>query len=94
VFIRTQYGKSFSQKGYNSWINASIRKAGIEDRTAHGIRSGMATIAADNGATEHQLMAMFGWLSEGEAMRYTQAADRKRLADSGSQLVKLERSAS
>ena len=93
AFLVTQHGATFSEKGYNSWINGTIRKAGIQDRTAHGIRSGMATIAADNGATMHQLMALFGWCSEREAMRYTQAADRKRLATSGSELVKLNRKA-
>jgi hypothetical protein len=35
---------------------------------------------AERGATDRQLMAMFGWESEKEATKYTKAANRKRLA--------------
>jgi integrase len=94
AFILTEYGKTFSQKGYGNWFNGKCRDAGLVDRTAHGIRGGAATIAANNGATVHQLMAMFGWVSESMAIRYTKAANRKRLADVGMPLIKLERNAS
>ena len=94
AFILTEYGKTFSQKGYGNWFNEQARKAGIVDRTAHGIRGGAATIAANNGASVHQLMAMFGWMSESMAMRYTKQADRKRLADTGMPLIRLEQNAS
>jgi integrase len=93
AFILTKWGKTFSQKGYGNWFNDKCRDAGLADRTAHGIRGGAATIAVNNGATVHQLMAMFGWLSEPMAIRYTKQADRKRLADTGMKLVKLERNA-
>ena len=39
-----------------------------------------ATIAAENGATEHQLMAIFGWASARQAAIYTRKANRTRLA--------------
>ena len=39
-----------------------------------------ATIAADNRATEHQLMAIFEWDSPKQAALYTRKANRKRLA--------------
>jgi len=89
AYILTEYGKTFSQKGYGTWFNDKCRKAGLLDRTAHGIRAGAATIAADNGATVHQLMSMFGWMSESMAIRYTKKANRKKLADSGMQLIRL-----
>jgi hypothetical protein len=38
-----------------------------------------ATILAERGATDRQLMAVFGWSSEKEATKYTAAANRKRL---------------
>jgi integrase len=90
AFVLTEYGKTFSQKGYGSWFNQKCRSAGLVNRTAHGIRGGAATIAANNGASVHQLMAMFGWLSESMAIRYTKAANRKKLADSGMPLIRLE----
>ena len=47
---------------------------------AHGLRKAGAVTAAENGATTKQLMAIFGWLSFEEAGRYTQAAEREKLA--------------
>lgn len=40
----------------------------------------MPEIAADNGATEHQLMAIFGWESPKQAALYTRKANRRKLA--------------
>jgi integrase len=93
AYILTEYGSTFSQKGYGTWFNDKCRKAGLVNRTAHGIRAGAATIAANNGASVHQLMSMFGWMSESMAIRYTRKADRKKLADTGMQLVRLEQKA-
>ena len=57
------------------------REAGLsEECTAHGLRKAGATIAAENGATEHQLMAVFGWASARQAAIYTKKANRTRLA--------------
>jgi hypothetical protein len=47
------------------------------DKSAHGLRKARA---ADNGATAHELMAIFGWSDIKEAEIYTRAANRKRLA--------------
>ena len=44
-------------------------------------------IAANNGATAHQLMAMFGWRDIKMAQVYTRAADQERLAASGMHLL-------
>lgn len=90
AFILTEFGKTFSEKGYSQWFAAKCRDAGLTDRTAHGIRSGAATIAANNGASVLQLMAMFGWCSESMAIRYTRQANRKALADAGMKLIRLE----
>lgn len=37
------------------------------------------TIAAEKGATEHELMTIFGWENLAEAERYTGKANRDRL---------------
>jgi hypothetical protein len=55
--------------------------------TAHGLRKAGAVIAAHNGATPHQLMAIFGWRTLKEAERYTKAADQKRIAASAMPLL-------
>ncbi|HCX66089.1 MAG TPA: recombinase XerC, partial [Rhodobiaceae bacterium] len=46
-----------------------------------------ATIAADNGATEHQLMAIYGWESPKQAALYTRKANRRKLAGDAMHLI-------
>jgi hypothetical protein len=44
------------------------------------LRKAGATIAAENGATDRQLMAMLDWTTLSQASGYVRAADKKRLA--------------
>ena len=67
----------------------ACKLAGINDKSAHGLRKAAATRAADNGAAAHELMAIFGWKDIKEAEMYTRNADRKRLAAKA--MAKLER---
>ena len=91
AYVLTEYGKTFaSDKSYNAWFNNKIREAGISDRTAHGIRSGAATMAADQGADVLALMAFFGWCSEAMALRYVREANKRKLADMVAPLIRLE----
>ena len=52
---------------------------------------GGATIAAENGATEHQLMAIYGWDSPKQAALYRRKANKKKLAATAMHLVEPER---
>jgi hypothetical protein len=52
-----------------------------------------ACIAAENGATEKQLMAIFGWQTMKEAVHYTKMANQKRLAASAMPLLSLDQTA-
>jgi integrase len=80
TFLVTQYGKSFTANGFGGWFRARCDEAGLPHCTAHGLRKAGAAIAAEQGATDRQLMALFDWSSEKQANVYTQAANRKRLA--------------
>ena len=51
------------------------------------MRKAGATIAANNGASAHQLMAIFGWDTIKEAEKYTAKADQRRLAESAMHLL-------
>ena len=53
-------------------------ESGVPGR-AHGLRKAGATIAAVNGATAHDLMAIYGWTKISQAETYTKAADRARI---------------
>ena len=56
------------------------REEGKKGYSAHGLRKASAIIAAESGATESELNAMFGWSGHQMAKLYTKNADRKKLA--------------
>lgn len=80
AFLVTESGKPFqSAASFGNWFGKVCRAAGVPGR-AHGLRKTGATIAADAGSSAHELMAMFGWKRLAEAERYTEAANRRRMA--------------
>jgi len=82
-FLRTSFGQPFTSAGFGKQFRKWARAAGVPG-TPHGLRKAAATLAAENGATEAQLNAMFGWADASqEARRYTRAANKKRLAAEG-----------
>jgi len=90
TFLVTEYGKPFSAEGFGNKFKDWCRQAGLEHCTSHGLRKAGATIAAENGATVHQLMAMYGWRSTQQAEVYTRAARQKKLAGDGMQFIRYE----
>lgn len=87
AFIVTEFGLPFTPNGFGNWFRKRCDEAGLPHCTAHGLRKAGAAIAAENGATERQLMAIFGWSTMKEAARYTKAARQKVLAASGMKLL-------
>jgi hypothetical protein len=79
----TELGKPFSDKGFGQWFRKRCDEAGLLQCTAHGLRKAGATIAAEEGATPHELKAMFGWMTLKQAEVYAKMAEQKRLAESG-----------
>ncbi|MGD9542422.1 MAG: tyrosine-type recombinase/integrase, partial [Methylocystis sp.] len=77
-WLETDFGKPFSDAGIGNKIRQWCDEAGLPHCTAHGLRKAGATIAAENGATAHQLMAIFGWKTLKQAEVYTKAAEQKR----------------
>ena len=67
-------------------------KAGLAQCNCHGLRKIGAVRAAEAGASEHELMAMFGWEDANMARVYTRKAAQKRLAASGAAKVNRSRS--
>ena len=87
TFLVTEYARPFTAKGFGAWFRARCDEADLPNCTAHGLRKAGATIAAENGATDRQLMALYDWTSAKQANVYTAAADRKRLASEAAKLV-------
>ena len=80
TFLVTDYGKPFTAAGFGNWFRQRCNDAGLKGLSAHGLRKAGATRAAENGASAHQLMAIFGWRAIRHAEGYTRGAERKRLA--------------
>jgi integrase len=93
TYLVTEYGKPFTATGFGNWFRARCDEAGLPHCSAHGLRKAGATIAAENGATDRQLMALYDWTSEKQANVYTAAANRKRLAGQAAQLLARDQSA-
>jgi integrase len=86
TFLVTAHGKPFTDAGFGNWFGDRCTEAGVPGR-AHGLRKAGATIAATNGATAHQLMAIFGWDTLKMAEAYTRKADQRRLAASAMHML-------
>ena len=81
-YVVSELGKPYaSARGFGSWFKRQCVMAGLAHCSAHGLRKAGATIAADNAAPAHALMAIFGWTTLSQAEVYTRAADWQRLAD-------------
>lgn len=87
TYVVTEFGKPFTSNGFGNRMRDWCDQAGLPHCSAHGLRKAGATIAAENGATEHELMAIFGWDSPKQAAIYTRNANRKRLAAGAMHLI-------
>jgi integrase len=87
IYLVTAFGKPFTAAGFGNKMRDWCDQAGLPNCSAHGLRKAGATIAAENGATEHQLMAIYGWESPKQAALYTKKANRKRLAGDAMPLI-------
>lgn len=72
-------GAAFTKESFGNEFSEAARQAGV-NKSAHGVRKIAATIAAENGATEKELDAIFGWTGGRMSAVYTRAANRARLA--------------
>jgi integrase len=88
TFLVNDWGRPFTDAGFGNWFRDRCVEAGVPGR-AHGLRKAGATIAANNGATSLQLMAIFGWDTLKEAERYTRGADQLRLAEAAMHLLEM-----
>jgi integrase len=89
TYIATRHGKPMTKESIGNLFKEKCVAAGLMNRSAHGLRKAAATVAAENGATEAELDAIFGWTDRRMASHYTKKANRKKLAYGG--VAKLER---
>lgn len=89
ALIATKRGRPFTKESFGIWFKKACVAAGVPG-SAHGLRKAGAVRAAEAGATEAQLNALFGW-REGsrESSTYTRKARRKVLANDAAKLLVL-----
>ncbi|WP_051448364.1 tyrosine-type recombinase/integrase [Bradyrhizobium sp. WSM1417] len=86
TFLETAHGKPHTTKGLGNWFCDRCVEAGVPGR-AHGLRKAGATMSAENGATPHQLMAIFGWKTLAQAELYTKAVQQQLMAGGAMSLL-------
>jgi integrase len=79
TFIAGANGRPLTKESFGNEFKTACKDAGVPG-SAHGVRKIAATTAANNGATEFELMAIFGWTDPKMASHYVKTANRKRLA--------------
>jgi integrase len=82
TFLLTDQGKPYTAAGFGNWFRDQCRAAGLHGCSAHGLRKAAARRLAEAGCSTHEIAAITGHASLKEVARYTEAADRKRLARS------------
>lgn len=86
AFIAGPTGRGLSKESFGNWFAEACVAAGVPGR-AHGLRKAGATRAANNGASESELEAIFGWRGGGMAALYTRKANREKLARKATSLL-------
>jgi integrase len=79
AFIAGERGLPMTKESFGNWFRDACREASCTG-SAHGLRKALATRLANQGATNFELEALFGWRGGGMASLYTRKADRTKLA--------------
>ena len=82
TFLVTHFGKAYTAAGFGNLFRELCDTAGCPNVSAHGLRKATARRLAEIGCTEHEIASITGHASIAEVQRYTEAANRKRLAQS------------
>lgn len=78
-FLSSQYGRPLTKESFGNIFRPWCTDAGVK-KSAHGLRKLAATAVANNGGSEQQLQALFGWTTNTMSAVYTRDANRQRQA--------------
>lgn len=86
--LSTQHGRPFSAKSLTGHMAIWTRKAGLPPGCViHGLRKTLGKMAAESGATAHQVMGVLGHRTLKQAELYTREANKRKLASEGLEKV-------
>jgi integrase len=91
TYLVTSFGKPFAAKGFGNAMRQWCDQARLRNCSSHGLRKAGATIAAENGASDLQLMAIFGWTRAEMATLYTRRANRRKFSQDAMPLMRPRR---
>lgn len=80
TFLMTNLGEPFTAAGFGNWFRDACDAAGLQGRSAHGLRKAAARRLAEAGCSALQIGAITGHKTLKEISRYTAAADQERMA--------------
>ncbi|MBX9740968.1 MAG: tyrosine-type recombinase/integrase [Beijerinckiaceae bacterium] len=89
TYLATERGTPFVKESFGTWFRKACTAAKCPG-SAHGLRKAGATRAANNSASDRELMALFGWSTAKMATHYTRSADQQRLARQASEKLLLD----
>jgi integrase len=83
TFLTTNSGRPFkTAASLGNWFRERCNEAGLPNGlSAHGLRKATGRRLAELGCTTHQIAAVLGHATLSEVQRYTEAANRERLAE-------------
>jgi len=91
AWIVTKSGKPFTKESFGNKFKDWCYEANLPQCSCHGMRKAGAAIAAENGATDAQLMALFGWETAKMATHYRKQARQEKLAAAAVGFLRFER---
>jgi len=87
TFLQTVEGKQRSAKSLTGDMRKWCDAVGLPECTSHGLRKAIARRLAEANAGAHVIAAVTGHKTLSEVQRYTEAADRGRMASDGIALI-------
>jgi len=82
TFLLTAAGKPFTPAGFGNWFRDCVRDAQLPDGlAAHGLRKAACRRLAEAGCSTNEIMSISGHRNLTEVSRYTEAANRARMAE-------------
>ncbi|NOX41186.1 MAG: tyrosine-type recombinase/integrase [Alphaproteobacteria bacterium] len=81
TYILSEHGRAFKNaNSYRMWLRKRCDEAGLENRSSHGIRKAVAELLAEEGCSEHQIMAVLSHTQPNTSAIYTKGAERRAMA--------------
>jgi len=87
TYIARWDGKPMGRDSFSMWFHEACTVAGVPG-SAHGLRKTAATMMAEAGGSERELMAFFGWSTTSQSQVYTREADKRLLAARGAERMR------